>query len=139
MLAAFGTALLPILVHANDWTAAESAVEIIVATTNKDGSERNTTIWIAVLDGEAFVRTSGTAWGRNVELNPNIVLRIADETYSARGERVLDAVQIACVQAKFREKYGFGDRLARFVRFMMGGARIYRVSRVSAGSHASRN
>jgi hypothetical protein len=119
--------LLPGLAHGADWTAAETEEEIVAVTQDKDGSVRETTIWIAALDGDAFVRTSGTAWGRNMERDAELVLRIADADHPVRAERILDATLIDRVQASFREKYGAADRAARFVRFVMGGSRIYRV------------
>ena len=120
--------LLPILAHGGDWGAAETEVEILVVTKNEDGSERETTIWIAVLDGDAFVRTSGTPWERNMKRDPEVVLKIAGEDHPVRAERLLDDTLVDRVQAKFREKYGFADRMARVVHFVMGGSRIYRVS-----------
>ncbi len=120
--------LLPSLAHGADWGAAETEVEILVVTENEDGSERETTIWIVVLDGDAFVRTSGTTWERNMKRDPEVVLKIAGKDRPVRTERLLDDTLVDRVQAKFREKYGFADRLARVVRFLAGGSRIYRVS-----------
>jgi hypothetical protein len=119
--------LLPLAAHAADWRAAETEEEIVALTQDANGSPRETTIWIAVLDGDAFIRTSGTPWGRNMERDPDLVLRIAGVDHSVRAERIVDAGLIDRVQARFREKYGFADRPARFVRFVLGGSRIYRV------------
>jgi hypothetical protein len=115
---------------ASDWGAAESSVEISVHTTNADGSTRATTIWIAVLEGEAFVRTSGTAWERNIRRDPHAVLTIAGHTRTVTIEPVRDGALIDRVQAQFRAKYGTtADRMARFVRLVLGGgSRIYRVT-----------
>lgn len=118
--------LLPVLARGADWRTAETEEEVIAVTRNQDGSVRETTIWIAVLDGDAFVRTSGTPWGRNLDRHPDIVLRIAGEDHPVRAERILDATLIDRVQVSFREKYGPADGAARFVRFVMGGSRIYR-------------
>lgn len=113
-----------------DWKDAEVESEILVTTSNPDGSERLTTIWIAVLDGTAFVRTSGTRWERNVERNPDVVLTVAGKTRAVRLERVHDDDLVDRVQAQFRKKYGsVADRMARFVRFVLGGeSRIYRAT-----------
>ena len=119
---------MPAVARGADWTAANDEVEILVTTKEKDGSDRETTIWIAVLDGEAFVRTSGTSWERNMKRDPEVVLKIAGDDYPGKGERILDDSIVSRVQEKFREKYGFADRLARAVRFFAGGSRIYRVS-----------
>jgi hypothetical protein len=115
---------------AADWEAAESAVEILVHTTDADGSARATTIWIAVVGGEAFVRTSGTAWERNIRRDPHAVLAIAGRTRAVTIELVRDDALIDRIQARFRAKYGpTADRMARFVRLVLGGgSRIYRVT-----------
>jgi hypothetical protein len=60
--------------------------------------------------------------------DPDVVLKIAGEDHPVRAERLLDDTLVDRVQAKFREKYGFADRLARVVRFLAGGSRIYRVT-----------
>jgi hypothetical protein len=60
--------------------------------------------------------------------DPEVVLKIAGKDRSVRTEWLLDDTLMDRVQAKFREKYGFADRLARVVRFLAGGSRIYRVS-----------
>ena len=60
-----------------DWQryADERTVEVV--TTNEDGSERVTTIWIVVVDGQAYIRTGGTGWGDNLERDRRLVLRVA--------------------------------------------------------------
>ena len=114
--------------NAAELSEAASAVEIVVVTKDQDERVRETTVWVAVLDGSAFVRTSGTPWGRNVDRDPHMVLKIGSADYPASAERVQDEVLVARVQAAFRQKYGLADRAARFVRFLLGGSRIYRVT-----------
>jgi hypothetical protein len=121
--------MLPSPALSANWEVAESEDEIEVTTSNKNGSERRTTIWIAVLDTDAFVRTSGTPWERNIKRDPNAVLTIAGKDTPIRFERIRNDELIDRVQRKFREKYGgVPDRMARFVRILLGaGSHIYRV------------
>jgi hypothetical protein len=112
-----------------NWEVARAESEIFVTTSDKNGSERETTIWIVVVDGEAFVRTSGTPWERSIKRNPHAVLTIAGGDYPVQIRRVRDRELIKRVQTQFRAKYGgTADRMARVVRLLFGGSHIYRVA-----------
>ena len=79
-------------------------------TTNQDGTPRETTIWLAVVDGQGYIRTSGwTKWGDNVERNPDIALRIGDTEHPLRASFVEDEALRERIVATFREKYGRFD------------------------------
>jgi hypothetical protein len=110
-----------------NWGAVADEAQITVITTNEDGSQRETTIWLVVLDGEGYIRTSRTRWGRNMERDPNLVLRIAGTEHPLRAERVLDEGLHERVKSRFREKYGFWDRFTGLMRGLMGGGKIYHV------------
>ena len=97
-----------------------------VLTRNEDASIRETKIWIAFVEGEAFIRTGSTRWYGNVERDPDVVLRIGGRELPMRAERVADEEVLAKVEARFREKYGFSDRLAGMIRF--GGPHIMRLA-----------
>jgi hypothetical protein len=84
-------------------------VEIV--TTNEDGTPRETTIWLAVVDGQGYIRTGHTHWEGNIERNPEVVLKIEDSEYPLRAEFVEDAALRERIQQTFRDKYGFSDRL----------------------------
>ena len=93
-----------------DWNRVADVGKVRVLTTNQDGTPRETTIWLAVLDGRGYIRTSGsTRWGDNVERNPDIALRIGDTEHPLRASLVEDEALRARIVAAFREKYGWID------------------------------
>jgi hypothetical protein len=93
-----------------DWNSVGDVKEVKVLTTNQDGTPRETTIWLVVVDGRGYIRTSGwTTWGDNVERNPDIALRIGDTKHLLRASFVEDEALRARVAAAFREKYGWFD------------------------------
>jgi hypothetical protein len=93
-----------------DWNSVAEVEEVRVLTTNEDGTPRETTIWLAVVDGQGYIRTSGwTTWGDNVERNPDIALRIGDAEHPLRASFVEDEALRERIVAAFREKYGWFD------------------------------
>ena len=93
-----------------DWNSVADVGQVRVLTTNQDGTPRETTIWLAVVDGQGYIRTSGwTRWGDNVERNPDIALRIGDAEHPLRASFVEDEALRERVIATFREKYGGFD------------------------------
>ena len=97
--------------EAVDWDryAEEGTIEVI--TTNEDGSSRETKVWLAVVEGQGYIRTGNTGWGGNVERTPEVTLRIGESELPLRVEFVTDEAERGAVKAAFREKYGFSDRL----------------------------
>ena len=108
-----------------DWTALAAPDVVEIVTQDEDGDDRETKIWIVVVDDEAFIRTSGTRWNGNLERDPAAVLHSGDSLQPVAVERVEDADLFARVETAFREKYGFADRMAGLVRF--GQTRVMRV------------
>jgi hypothetical protein len=111
--------------QATDWTGLADADVVRIVTVDEDGSERRTKIWLVVVDQEAYVRTGATRWFANLERDPSVVVTEGESEHAARAERVTAAERISQVQAAFREKYGFMDRLTGLVR--IGGPRIFRL------------
>ena len=102
---------------APDWAAVADVQEVQILTTNEDGSPRETTIWLAVLDGQGYIRTSqSTRWGGNAERQPEIALRIDGAEYPLRASFMTDDVLREQVVKAFREKYGWFDGFVNFVR-----------------------
>jgi len=93
-----------------DWTAHAAEEEVQVVTHDSDGELRDTTVWLAVVDGQGYVRTGDTRWRANLERDPNTSFRIAGKEYPLRAQHVTDAELIARINAEFRAKYGFSDR-----------------------------
>jgi hypothetical protein len=109
-----------------DWGAHTGDDTVVVTTHDEDGSVRARTIWLLVLDGQPYIRTgSATSWGENVLRDPDLTLTVGDEVVALRAERVSDPALLERITAAFREKYGFGDRLAALVR---GDPIVFRVS-----------
>ncbi len=90
------------------------AKTIEVLTHDEDGDLRETTIWIVVLDGAAYINTNATTWGENVERTPRLDVRRAGSTRSFDIRFLEDATERHRVQLAFREKYGFQDKLLGF-------------------------
>ncbi len=102
---------------APDWNAIADADTVVISTTNENGSTRRTTIWLVVVDGEAYIRTSrSTRWGGNVERDPDVALRGGDSVYRVRASFVEDEPLRARIVESFREKYGWTDAVANLMR-----------------------
>jgi hypothetical protein len=99
-----------------DWSkhAAEQVVRVV--TSDEDGAARTTKVWIVVVDGEAYLRTGGTRWGKNVERNPDVRLLAEGAEYDLRVEFVSDEALRARVTQALREKYGWSDRMVSVFR-----------------------
>jgi hypothetical protein len=122
----FGTALVLALAvglapaaSAVDWSKHADEQVVQVVTTDEDGAARTTKVWIAVVDGEAYIRTGGTRWGKNVERNQDVRILAEGAEYDLRVEFVSDEALRARVSQALREKYGWSDRMLSVFR---GGA-----------------
>jgi hypothetical protein len=102
---------------APDWNAVADVQRVIVLTVDEDGDARETTVWLAVVDGRGYVRTSrSTRWGGNVVREPDIGLRIGDAEYPLRASFVEDEALRQRIVATFREKYGWSDGMMAVFR-----------------------
>jgi hypothetical protein len=90
-----------------DWTAMADTGTVHVLTTDADGDARETKIWLAVVDGTPYFRTSrGSRWGDNVEREPEIALRVDETEFPLRARFVEAADERARIVAAFEAKYG---------------------------------
>jgi hypothetical protein len=108
-----------------DWNQFTDMQTVEVISTEEDGSQRLTTVWIVVLDYQAYIRTAGTRWGDNVEREGKLRLRVPAGEWELRAEKVLSPSEIERVVAAFREKYGRTDALMEWLRF--GERRVFRL------------
>jgi hypothetical protein len=108
-----------------DWTQYTDVQTIEVVSTDEDGGQRLTTIWIVVLDNQAYIRTAGTTWGDNVEREGAVKVREVGGDRPLRAEKVLSAAEVERVVAAFREKYGTTDAVMELFRF--GERRVFRL------------
>lgn len=96
---------------APDWAAVGDEKVPRLVTRDADGNERITKLWILVVDGRAYLRTSNSRWNANLEREPRAELWIGERAYPVGVTRVEDPELRARIAAGFREKYGFTDRL----------------------------
>jgi len=97
-----------------DWNAVAQTSTIQIVTKEADGSPRETTIWLAVVDGKGYIRTGSTHWWNNIGRDPDVVLRIEGREYALRAVGVEDAALCQRVEDTFRAKYGVSDRVVGF-------------------------
>jgi hypothetical protein len=108
-----------------DWSQFTDTETVEVISTEEDGSQRLTTVWIVVIDHQAYLRTAGTRWGDNVEREGALRLRVPAGEWELRAEKVLGASEVERVVAAFREKYGRTDAMMEWLRF--GERRVFRL------------
>ena len=101
--------------EAPDWSAYDGARTIEVLTQDEDGAPRETTIWVVVVNGAAYINTNATTWGENVERTPRLDVRQAQSTRSFDILFLEDPDARHLVQAAFRGKYGWQDSLLSLV------------------------
>jgi hypothetical protein len=93
-----------------DWNALSGEQEVSLVTHDPDGVVRDTTVWLAVVDGQGYLRTGKTHWRENLDRNPDTQFRIGGREYPLRARHVTDPELIQRIGAAFRAKYGFSDR-----------------------------
>lgn len=109
-----------------DWSKWSDLPTVEVITTDEGGGLRTTTVWIVVVDGQAYVRTGNTTWGGNVEREGKLKLKGGPGEHRCQAERISDLSLQNKVMAAFRAKYGFRDVISSVIR--LGRNRIFRLS-----------
>lgn len=99
-----------------DWDALAATETVEVLTEDADGSPRVTTVWLLVQNGEAYLRTTDTRWGGNVERRGELTLRIGENEYALSVEFEEDDVRRERIKQGFRDKYGWSDGLISWFR-----------------------
>lgn len=100
-----------------DWEAVADVEHVWAITTDADGDARETKVWLAVVDGQGFLRTGGSRWGENLQRAPQLRLRIEGVEYPLRADFIEDEDFRARIEAAFREKYGWSDAFVGLMRF----------------------
>jgi hypothetical protein len=103
-----------------EWTRVAGAQAAEVVTRDPDGDLRVTTVWIAVVDGSGFLRTSDVRSLENMQRDPNVVLRIGGAAHRLRAEAIADPVLASRAEQAFRQKYGFALQLLRWLPLREG-------------------
>ena len=106
----------PAAAGALDWASLQDAQTVEVLTSDEDGSSRDTTVWLVVVDGAGYVRTGSTRWGDNVVRTRELELRASGSTHPMRVEFVEDEAARQRVTEAFSAKYGFSDRMVSWMR-----------------------
>ena len=109
MLTALVVVLLALQPAPNDWTPLAAVEEIQVLSENADGTPEEITVWLAVVNGQGFIRTGNTSWYPNLEHKPEIGVRVDGKEYAVRAELIEDPAVREQVIAEFRRKYGWSD------------------------------
>ena len=99
-----------------EWETVAEVETIQVLTDQDDGTVRDTTVWLAVVDGQGYIRTGGSSWGESLVVNPLLRVRIGADEYALQVVFVEDDDLRARVTETFREKYGWSDALISIVR-----------------------
>ena len=117
LLSALSLVAAPARAAEPDWEKLGDVGRITIITHDQDGDARETTIWLAVVDGQGFIRTSNTRWFANLQRNPSdVVLRIERVEYPLRVEFIENEKLRERVSAAFHAKYGWTDSLVHMTR-----------------------
>jgi len=102
---------------APDWTALAALDTVVVETVDEDGAARDTTVWLAVVDGVGYVRTSDTSgWGENAARTRELALEAGGARYPLGIELVEDDAERQRIADAFRAKYGWSDAMVSWMR-----------------------
>ncbi len=108
-----------------NWERYRDIQTVQVITRQEDGSARDTTVWLVVVDGEPYLRTSNTRWAGDLERDPNATLEVEGAQIPVKVTFVQDEATRDKAILAFREKYGFTDRVLGVFRF--GGQKVIRL------------
>lgn len=126
LVISFALAAPALAVHWEDMAGVQT---VTITTTNADGSPRETTIWLVVVERVPYIRTGSTRWGSNVERIPDVTLRVGERDFYLRASPVTDPSLSEQIRRTFREKYGWEDRLVGLLP--SAGTKLFRLDEVS--------
>jgi len=109
-----------------DWDDVAEVETVQIHTENTEGVRFDTTVWLAVVDGQGYIRTGNSGWGDNVVRDPELELEIEGTLYPMRVYFVEDDALRQAISDSFREKYGFVDSMIGL--FRGGRPKIMRLS-----------
>ena len=92
-----------------DWSGFSEVDVIEVLTVDEDGDLRETKVWSVTVEGETYLRTSGSRWLENIRRDPKVRIRIEGAEYEQRASEVTTPELIESVDQSAREKYGWQD------------------------------
>jgi hypothetical protein len=113
---------------APNWPAVAGEKTITALVHKEDGSTREVTIWLAVVDGQGYIRTRNTSWRAAFASDPKAALRVAGKEYPVHVSPVSEEPLYARVNQTFRAKYGLTPHVfLAMMRPFMGRWNVYRV------------
>jgi hypothetical protein len=99
-----------------DWQRLAQAGVVEVVTRDADGALRETKVWLVLVDGVPYLRTSESRWLENLRRDPDLVLRIEGRDYELRAEEVPGDAIVEQVDRATLEKYGWQERMIHVFR-----------------------
>lgn len=114
-----------------DWEQVADVGTIQIRTTDENGTVRERTIWLIVLEGQGYVRAGGASgWDSNIDAVPEVEVQIDDVWYELLATRIPEGETYDAVKAAMRAKYGLSDAIIGIFRNVGGTPRILRLDAV---------
>ena len=88
-----------------DWGEADARWSIQIVTVDPDGGDRVTRIWMAMLEGQAVLRTNDSRWWANLQRDSRIRMRHEGREFAFDVENVAGAADRVAIDEVFLEKY----------------------------------
>jgi len=112
-----------------DWKnfADLDTIQVVTRDDDEEHTLRETTIWLAVYEGQGYIRTGATTWGANVRREPNVVVRMGGANYELRATPIPEGEVYDAVKQTLRDKYGFMDSAMSIFRGIGGTPTIMRL------------
>jgi len=98
------------------WSPFAEADVVRIVTQDADGAERDTPVWLVVVEGAAYVRTNDSRWLANIRRGSRVALRLDETTRVVSAEEVRDPDVTVQVEEAYKQKYGFVQRVMSALR-----------------------
>ena len=101
----------------SEWTGPFAEVGTIhILTQDADGGVRDTKVWIVTSHADAWIRTNDSRWLANIRRGSPIDLRTDEVSQPVAAVEVADASEAERVEALFKAKYGWVQRVMSALR-----------------------
>jgi hypothetical protein len=112
-----------------DWKnfADLNTIQVVTRDDDEEHTPRETTIWLAVYEGQGYIRTGATTWGANARREPNVVIRMDGTDYELRATPIPEGELYDAVEQTLHDKYGFMDSAMSVFRGIGGTPTIMRL------------
>lgn len=99
------------------WEEVDTHKVIELETADADSSMRRTKVWIVLLDGVPYLRTSDSRWLANLRRDAKLTVHAGECKINAAAEEVDVEGLVDAIDAASAIKYGWQQRLTRFFRY----------------------